>query len=121
MIELLRIVAESGQPLVRQRLIQLVVFLDTWAIIDLSERGVLGSRFRNALHRAGGTLVLSPLTFVDFAGMDDARHAAGAGEFIGSIAPHLFFSHFDPFTVRAREFAVMTGQTQESPVGDVDC
>jgi len=99
---------------------QPAVYLDTWAIIDLSENDVLGSRFRNALLRAGGTLVLSPLTFVDFSGMDDARHAALAGEFIGSIAPHLFFSHFDPFTVRAREFAVMTGQTKESPAGDVE-
>ncbi len=75
---------------------------------------------RGALLSAGGTLVLSPLTFVDFAGMDDARHASQAGEFIGSIAPHLFFSHFDPFTVRTREFAVMTGQTKESPAGDAE-
>ena len=81
MIELLNIVAQNGLRLVRQRLIQPAVYLDTWAIIDLSENGVLGSRFRDALVRAGGTLVLSPLTFVDFAGMDDARHAAGAGEF----------------------------------------
>jgi hypothetical protein len=119
-IEMLRIVGPDGRPLTRQRLLQPAVYLDTWAIRDLSESASLASRFRSALLRAGGTLVLSPLTFIDFAGYDDPRHAKNAGEFIGSLAPHLFFSHFDPFTVSSREFAVMNGQTKESPAGDVE-
>ena len=65
--------------MVRQRLMQPAIYLDTWAIIELSEDGVLALRSRDALLNSCGTLVLSPLSFVDFAGMDDARHAARLG------------------------------------------
>jgi hypothetical protein len=118
MIELVQLLGPDGRPYVRQALIQPAVYLDTWAICDLSEDAKIGSRFRNALIEARGTLVFSSLNFVDFAGMDDPRHTAKAADFIGSIVPHMFFSHFDPFIVCKREFEVMTGNTKESPAGD---
>ena len=118
MIELLQLLGLDGRPFVRQKLIQPAVYLDTWAICNLAEDAKIGSRFREALLEAGGTLVFSSLNFVDFAGMDDPRHMEQAAEFIGSIAPQMFFSHFDPFIVCKREFEVMTGNTKESPAGD---
>jgi hypothetical protein len=118
MIELLQLLGPDERPYVRQSLIQPAVYLDTWAICDLSEDAKIGSRFRDALFEAGGTLVFSSLNFIDFAGMDDPRHMEQAAEFVGSIAPQMFFSHFDPFIVCKREFDVMTGNTKESPAGD---
>jgi hypothetical protein len=118
MIELLQLLGPDGRPYVRQSLIQPAVYLDTWAICDFAENSQIGGRFRDALIGVHGTLFFSSLNLIDFAGMDDPRHMQNAAEFIGSIAPHLFFSHFDPLIVCKREFEIMTGNTKESPAGD---
>ena len=118
MIELLTLVGSDGRPFVKQSLIAPAVYLDTWAIRDFAENEAMGARFRDALITTRGTLFFSSLNFVDFAGMDDPRHMENAGQFIGSIAPRIFFSHFDPFIVYNRELKVMAGSTRESPAGD---
>lgn len=117
-IEFLRTLAPNGQPQVSQRLITPSVYLDTWAIVDISENAVLRDRFGSALAKADGTLVFSSLNFADFAGMADRRHTAAAGKFLDSIVPRIFFSHFDPFRVTSRELDLMAGKTRGSPAGD---
>src|ERR1700683_4764433 len=77
MINFPKILGPAGRNFVEQRLLHPAVYLDTWAIRlfaegDASNRG----RFRSALLRASGTLVISDLTLGEFASFDDARHAS---------------------------------------------
>ncbi len=95
MIEFMRIVGRDGRPFVRQVLTHPSVYLDTWAIRLFAEDDpALGARFRAALHRAGGTLMLSHPSVGEFT-YDDARPARSAGRYIDTLQPNLFFSMFD--------------------------
>jgi hypothetical protein len=119
MIELPGVLGPDGRPLVVQKLVHPSVYLDTWAIREFAEiNPVAGRRFRAALVQAGGTLVMSTLSLVEFAGVSDPRHSEAAAEFIDAMAPNLFFSRFEPFEVGRREHAIIAGLTKESPFGD---
>jgi hypothetical protein len=118
MIDFLLLLAADGRPQVRQELVHPAVYLDTWALRLFAEDDPqLGARFRDALRRARGTLVLSSLSLAEFT-FDVGAHAWAVGAFIDTLYPHLFFSHFDPFLVLQAEVRVMVGQTRESPAGD---
>ena len=118
MIEILRTVSPLGQAQVRQLLRRPSVYPDTWAIRHFAENKAEGDRFRDALMRAGGTLVFSTMSMIEFTQFDDERHALEAGAFIDSIMPNIFFAQSEPFEIRRRELAIMTGQTDQSPFGD---
>jgi len=121
MITFPTILGPDGRRLVQQRLLRPAIYLDTWAIRLFAEDDPsIGNRFRTALLRAGGTLVISDLNVGDFAAFGDARHAQAAGRFIDSIAPNLFFATFSAFPVIDREVAIMVRQTDQSPAGDAD-
>jgi hypothetical protein len=50
------------------------VYLDTWAVRLFAEDDLAtGDRFREALHRIGGTLVVSDLSLGNFAAFADTR------------------------------------------------
>jgi hypothetical protein len=112
------ILGPDGNRLVQQRLTHPAVYLDTWAVrLFAEDEPVLGDRFRNALLRSGGTLVLSHINVGEFT-YDGARHARRAGQYIAELGLQLFFSMFDPFRVIIAEIPVMVRQTTESPAGD---
>jgi hypothetical protein len=115
MISFPTILGSDGRKLVLQRLVHPAVYFDTWAIRLFAENDPIGDRFRTALLRAGGTLVISDLNVGDFAAFDDPRHALAAARFIDSIAPNLFFATFSAFPVIDREVAIMVRQTDQSP------
>jgi hypothetical protein len=119
MISFLTILGPDGRRLVQQKLTHPGVYLDTWAIRLFAEIDpALGERFRAALQRAGGTLVISHLSVGEFAKFDDPRHTRCAGRYIDTVIPNLFLSTFEPFRVIEREIPVMVRQTAESPAGD---
>ena len=120
MIDFPRILGADGRPIVRQSLTHPAVYLDTWAIrLFAEDNPALGTRFREALKRAGGTLILSDLNMSEFT-FDDPRHTQVAGRYVDTIYPNLFFSHFDPFKVAARENEILRGNRIGSPAGDDD-
>jgi hypothetical protein len=121
MISFPTILGPDGNRLVQQKLIHPAAYLDTWAIRFFAEYDpASGERFRTALLRAGGTLVLSDLNLGDFASFEAARHAQAAGRFIDSLGANLFFAQFDAFKVIGREIPIMVRQTDQSPAGDAD-
>ncbi len=62
MIEFSPLLGPDGRPLVRQTLTHPAVYLDTWALRTFAESPpALGARFREAVIRARGSLVLSHL------------------------------------------------------------
>ncbi len=113
------VLGPDGRKLVQQRLTHPAVDLDTWAIRLFAEGNpALGERFRAALRRVGGTLVISHLSVGEFAKFDDPRHTHCAGRYIDTVIPNLFLSTFEPFRVIEREIPIMVRQTTESPAGD---
>jgi hypothetical protein len=85
MIEILRTVTCADLSQARQSLVSPSIYLDTWAIRELSENLRLGNRFRDALFGAKGTLALSDINMIEFASFDDPSHVRSAGQFVDSF------------------------------------
>jgi hypothetical protein len=119
MIEFPVILGPDGRPIVMQKNVHPAIYLDTWALRLFAEaEPALGQRFREALLRARGTLMLSLMSFGEFTSFDDPRHARSVGAFVNSINPHIFFSQFDPFQVIQAEYSTIAGQRNGTPAGD---
>jgi hypothetical protein len=114
------ILGPNGDSIVTQTNTHPAVYLDTWALRLFAEgEPALGRRFKEALLRARGTLMLSLLSFGEFTAFGDPRHARSVGIFVESINPHIFFSQFDPFQVIPIEYSTLAGQRNGTPAGDV--
>ncbi|WP_239236115.1 hypothetical protein [Candidatus Nitrotoga sp. BS] len=59
-----------------------------------SDDPILQDRLVKALRSKGGTLLLSNISFGEFASIDDARHAADAENFIERLLPNIFLTDF---------------------------
>jgi hypothetical protein len=120
MITFPKILGPDGRSIVVQTLTHPAIYLDTWALRAFAEgEPTLGRRFREALLRAHGTLMLSHLSSGEFTSFDDPRHARAVGAFVDSINPHVFFSRFDPFQVIPEEYSTIAGQRNGTPAGDM--
>jgi hypothetical protein len=120
MIEFPSILGPDGRPIVMQNLTHPAIYVDTWALrLFAEDKPDLGHRFREALLRVRGTLMLSHMSFGEFTSFDDPRHARSVGALVDSINPHIFFSQFDPFQVIPAEYSTIAGQRNGTPAGDV--
>jgi len=81
------------------------VYLDHWALMTFAEDAALQNRFVSALNGKRGTLVLSMISFGEFAAPDDPRHCQEAEVFIDRVIPRLFLTDLNPQEVRAQELA----------------
>lgn len=70
------------------------VYMDHWAIRLFSDETSLQDRFVAALMSKGGTLLLSNVSFVEFAQASDPKHCADAERFIERLLPNIFFTDF---------------------------
>ncbi len=119
MITFPTILGPDGRSIVTQSLTHPVVYLDTWALrLFAEDEPALGYRFRTALKRTNGALMISHMSIGEFTSFDDPRHAWHAGDFVNSIIPNLYFSRFDPFAVIEDEYRILVGQRDASPAGD---
>jgi hypothetical protein len=106
--------------MVMQRVTHPAVYLDTWALrLFAEERPDLGARLRKAIVNADGTLAISRLSVNEFSRFDDVRYADAVGRFIDTIFPRLFFLQSNPFEVINAELALLVGQRNGTPAGDV--
>src|SRR5262249_798831 len=92
---------------------------DHWAHARFSRDKELGDRFVRILHERNGTFALSILNLSEFSGLTDVGQAKAAERFLESMLPRGFFMRFSPPQPTDGTFAVWTGKTTESPVGDV--
>jgi hypothetical protein len=109
---------DSGSLTAIQRDLSPTVYLDHWAIRELSEDASLASRFVNALRVRGGTLALSWANLVEFGGVTSEHQARAAEEFIEANLPRVFFLEVDPFLVIGRENALLDGGPPSPPHAD---
>lgn len=91
------------------------VYLDHWAVRDLTDNAAWQQRFIRALHACGGTLVLSHLVFAEFA-HGDPRHAVESEQFLDRVFPTVFFASIDMKEVLRKEFRTLEGAPIAPPV-----
>ena len=84
----------TSETRVRQSFVSPTVYLDHWAIRMFSDDLALQDRLVKALRSKGGTLLLSNISFSEFAVPSDARHAADAEDFIERLLPNIYLTDF---------------------------
>lgn len=96
-------ISTSSEVRVRQSFISPTVYLDHWAIRLFSDNRTLQDRLVNVLQSKGGTLLLSNISFSEFAALSDPRHAADAEDFIERLLPNIYLTDFALDKVLERE------------------
>lgn len=71
------------------------IYLDHWAIRQLSSNPTLGDRFLTALKFSGGVLVISHVNLAEITGASDPTHANDIAIFLESVLPNIYFAMFD--------------------------
>lgn len=80
---------------VRQSFDAPAVYLDHWALCELSEDQGLRYRFVRALRAKRGTLLLSHTNLGEFTVPTDIRHATAAEELLDLLLPNVYLSDLD--------------------------
>lgn len=94
------------------------VYLDHWALRDISEDQTLSKRFTSAILSRQGTLCLSWLNLVEFTKVTDIAQGRAAEELIESVLPNVFFFEVNPFTVIESEDRLLAGSEPFPPHAD---
>lgn len=79
---------------VRQSFDSPTVYLDHWAIRLFSEELDLQNRFVYSLLAKAGTLLISHISFSEFAALSDARHCSQAEAFFERLLPNIYLTDF---------------------------
>ena len=79
---------------VRQSFVSPTVYLDHWALRLFSDDLPLQDRMVAALLGKHGTLLLSNISFTEFAKPNDRRHCIAAEAFIERLLPNIYFTDF---------------------------
>lgn len=97
----------SGEPTITQENFSPCVYLDHWALRNLSQDTASSDRFTKGLKDRGGTLSLSWLNLVEFTGVTDNRQIDMADRLVEQIAPNIVFIALDPWLVISNEDAAI--------------
>ena len=81
-----------------QQFISSTVYLDTYAIREISESTELTTRFAEAIKRKNGTWLLAPLSMGEFALFEDSRHCALAETLLAKVVPHIYLFETKPLS-----------------------
>jgi len=103
------ILDNAGSPRAEQFTTAPAVYLDHWALRQISEDAGMAARLATALHNRGGTLMVSWLNLIEFSNVSDESQARAAEALIEAILPHVFFLEVNPFTVIANENTLLKG------------
>lgn len=97
------LIADNGSIRVAQVTAAPAVYLDHWALRNISENPALRARVTGALKSRSGTLMLSWLNLVEFTKVTDGAQARCAEALVEDVLPNVFFLQINPFTVIERE------------------
>ena len=89
---------------------------------DASDRrnSAWSTRFVVAMRRARASLLMGAVTIYAFATFSDIRHAHAVDELLQELFRHLYFINCEPFTVIARENALIAGAPNTTPHADAE-
>lgn len=107
-----------GSLVVRQEPSSLTVYLDHWALREVSSSAAYAKRLAAALQARGGDLALSWVNLVEFSKVAvDAQHR-DAEALVETCLPHVFLLEVNPFVVIKRENALLAGAEASPPHAD---
>lgn len=109
---------DHGRLVATQRDSSPTVYLDHWALRELSTTPALAERFVAALKQRNGTLALSCTNLMEFCNVTDDQQAKQAEELLEASLPHVFFVEMDPFLVQKREDELLRGGPPRPPHED---
>lgn len=69
------------------------VYLDIFAIREISKSDELIRRFAQAIKTNGGTWMFAPATVAEFARFSDGKHSTQADELLRSVLPNIYLAH----------------------------
>ena len=111
--------SKSSEVRVRQSFISPTVYLDHWAIRLFSDDLALQDRLVNVLQNKGGTLLLSSISFSEFAVPSDPRHAVDAENFIERLLPNIYLTDFALDKILEREYTEPNNTKRFWPSADL--
>ena len=104
---------------VRQSFDSPTVYMDHWAIRMFTDDRSMQDRFVNALMSKGGTILISNVSFVEFAQATDSCHCRETEVFLERLLPNIFFTDFAQDKVLAQEQAEPKNQRRFWPSADL--
>jgi hypothetical protein len=110
----------EGGIMLNQHLVSPTVYLDHWALREISESDSMARRFSEALESRQGTWVLSWLNVIESSKVSDETQRAHADALLDTLFPHLFWLDPDFFTVGKREKRGRDDGYPTSPASDLD-
>jgi hypothetical protein len=104
---------------VRQSFVAPTVYLDHWALRLFSDDLEIQDRFVEVLNRQQGTLLLSNISFAEFAKPSDRFHCIAAESFIERLLPNIYFTDFAYDKLQAQEEAELDNRRRFWPSADL--
>lgn len=109
----------AGPPQIQQRFSSPSVYLDHWAVMQLSEDVSLSARFTNALQLRRGTLLLWALNLAEFRNCS-IETAERAEAFLEAALPSAYFTTMDLEQVLLQEQVPRTSANTLAPPPDLE-
>ena len=120
-LAMLRLSADPGGGLqVNMTDVPPSVYLDHFAIRDISEKPAFADRFVSALDSLAGTLCISVLNVIEFSKVTDVKSVELAERLLERCLPRIFLIESDPWVVIRRENSLMRGERSLPPHGDFE-
>jgi len=69
------------------------VYLDIFAIREISKSAELTQRFAQSIKSSGGTWMFGPPTVAEFARFSDDKHSTEADELLTAVLPNIYLAH----------------------------
>jgi hypothetical protein len=110
--------AENIQLLIRDT--SPSVYLDHWALLDISQDETLSTRLTRALDKLDGTLVVSWLNLGEYSRITVEEQARKAEGLLQMNLPRLFCIEVEPFQVISIENRMLSGGSPEPPHVDIE-
>jgi hypothetical protein len=104
---------------VRQSFVSPTVYLDHWVLRLFSDDLPLQDRMVAALLGKRGTLLLSNISFTEFAKPNDRRHCIAAEAFIERLLPNIYFTDFAYDKLQLQEEAESNNRRRFWPPADL--
>lgn len=95
------------------------IYLDHWALREISANLSWSARMINALKSRGGTLMLSSLNIAEFTKVTDSAQVCFAEALVEKALPNIFFLEIDVFKVVKREDELLAGGPPTAPHADL--
>lgn len=96
------------------------IYLDHWAMRQLSSDAVLGGRFLSALKASGGSLIISHVNLAEITGATDPKHADEIAKFLEAVLPNIYFAMFDVEKAIDQEKVARDTNIRLKAVPDID-